>query len=118
VESLLQFDAPGSAFSRIDRIPERLGPYRVVREIGRGGMGTVYLGERDDGQFQQRVAIKVIIRGMDTDADFMRSVRSWRGSSILTSPACWMAALSMDGRTLSWNTWKASRCWSIAAAGN
>jgi len=72
VESLLQFDAPGSAFSNIDRVPERLGPYRVVREIGRGGMGTVYLGERDDGQFEQRVAIKVIKRGMDTDAVLRR----------------------------------------------
>ena len=42
------------------------GPYRVVREIGRGGMGSVYLGERADGAFQQQVAIKVIKRGMDT----------------------------------------------------
>src|SRR5262249_27986743 len=36
----------------------RVGPYRIVREIGRGGMGAVYLGEREDGQFEQRVAIK------------------------------------------------------------
>ena len=44
----------------------RLGPYRVSAEIGRGGMGTVWLAERADGQFQQRVAIKLIKRGMDT----------------------------------------------------
>jgi serine/threonine protein kinase/tetratricopeptide (TPR) repeat protein len=44
-----------------------VGPYRVVREIGRGGMGAVYLGERADGQYQQRVALKVIKRGMDTE---------------------------------------------------
>ena len=44
----------------------RIGPYRVVGEIGRGGMGAVWLGERDDGQFRQRVAIKLIKRGMDT----------------------------------------------------
>ena len=44
----------------------RFGPYRVVAEIGRGGMGAVWLAERDDGQFQQRVAIKLIKRGMDT----------------------------------------------------
>ena len=43
-----------------------VGPYRVVREIGRGGMGAVYLAERADGQYQQRVALKVIKRGMDT----------------------------------------------------
>ncbi|HET7374636.1 MAG TPA: serine/threonine-protein kinase, partial [Gemmatimonadaceae bacterium] len=40
--------------------PDRVGPFRIVREIGHGGMGTVYLGERDDGQFAQRVAIKLI----------------------------------------------------------
>jgi eukaryotic-like serine/threonine-protein kinase len=44
-----------------------IGPYQVVREIGRGGMGTVYLAERADGQYEQRVAIKVVKRGMDTD---------------------------------------------------
>jgi tetratricopeptide (TPR) repeat protein/tRNA A-37 threonylcarbamoyl transferase component Bud32 len=45
----------------------RVGPFCVVREIGRGGMGAVYLAERADGQFEQRVAIKLIKRGMDTD---------------------------------------------------
>jgi eukaryotic-like serine/threonine-protein kinase len=44
------------------------GPYKVVRELGRGGMGTVYLAERADTQFEKRVAIKVVKRGMDTDA--------------------------------------------------
>jgi eukaryotic-like serine/threonine-protein kinase len=43
-------------------VPERLGAFRIVREIGRGGMGAVYLGERDDGQFEQRVALKLIHR--------------------------------------------------------
>jgi serine/threonine-protein kinase len=37
-----------------------LGPWRVVEELGRGGMGGVYLAERCDGQFDQRVAIKVL----------------------------------------------------------
>jgi serine/threonine-protein kinase len=39
---------------------ERVGPFRIVRELGRGGMGTVFLAERDDGQFEHRVALKVI----------------------------------------------------------
>jgi len=39
---------------------ERVGPFRLVREIGRGGMGAVWLAERDDGEFQQRVAVKLI----------------------------------------------------------
>jgi eukaryotic-like serine/threonine-protein kinase len=44
-----------------DTIPHRrIGAYRVLREIGRGGMGVVYLAERDDGQFRRRVAIKLL----------------------------------------------------------
>ncbi len=44
-----------------------VGVYRLEKEIGRGGMGAVYLAERADGSFRQRVAIKLIKRGMDTD---------------------------------------------------
>jgi eukaryotic-like serine/threonine-protein kinase len=40
--------------------PEQIGPFRIVRSIGQGGMGQVFLGERADGQFEQRVAIKLI----------------------------------------------------------
>jgi serine/threonine protein kinase/tetratricopeptide (TPR) repeat protein len=47
--------------------PMRIGAYRVIRELGRGGMGVVYLGMREDDQFKRRVAIKVLKRGMDTD---------------------------------------------------
>ncbi len=46
----------------------RIGPYRIIREIGRGGMGAVYLAERDDDEYQKQVAIKLIKRGMDSDA--------------------------------------------------
>jgi len=45
-----------------------LGPYRIERELGRGGMAVVYLASRTDGQFQKRVAIKLIKRGMDSAA--------------------------------------------------
>lgn len=48
-------------------IGTRMGAYEIVGEIGRGGMGTVYLAERADGQFQKQVAIKVLKRGTDTD---------------------------------------------------
>lgn len=40
--------------------PERIGAYRLQREIGRGGMGVVYSAERSDGQLEHRVAIKVM----------------------------------------------------------
>jgi serine/threonine protein kinase/Tol biopolymer transport system component/tetratricopeptide (TPR) repeat protein len=45
----------------------RIGSYKVVREIGRGGMGSVYLAVRADDEFHKRVAIKLVKRGMDTD---------------------------------------------------
>jgi eukaryotic-like serine/threonine-protein kinase len=46
---------------------DRVGPFRIVGELGRGGMGVVYEGERVDGAFEQRVAIKWLpARGGDT----------------------------------------------------
>ena len=42
---------------------QRLGPYRLLREIGHGGMGTVYLAARDDESYRKEVAIK-IVRGV------------------------------------------------------
>ena len=50
---------------------QRVGPYRILREIGRGGMGSVHLAERDD-QFRRQVAVKVVKRGMDTDEVLLR----------------------------------------------
>jgi eukaryotic-like serine/threonine-protein kinase len=44
-----------------------IGPYRVLRRIGQGGMGAVYLAERDGAEFKQQVAIKLVKRGMDTE---------------------------------------------------
>jgi eukaryotic-like serine/threonine-protein kinase len=78
VESLLEADERGYSFldtpgpvpmmDEDDDLPAgtEIGPYRVSRVIGEGGMGMVYLAERADGEFQQQVALKVIKRGMDT----------------------------------------------------
>jgi tRNA A-37 threonylcarbamoyl transferase component Bud32/tetratricopeptide (TPR) repeat protein len=52
VESLLGFD------SGAEPPDMRWGPYRSIRVLGNGGMGTVYLAERTDGEIQQKVAIK------------------------------------------------------------
>jgi eukaryotic-like serine/threonine-protein kinase len=75
VESLLESDARredalshaiGEAAESLledhrDRlIGTRVGPYRVVSILGHGGMSTVYRAERDDSQYQQTVAIKVL----------------------------------------------------------
>ncbi len=46
---------------------EKVGVYQIEKEIGRGGMAVVYLAKRIDGEFEQKVAIKVIKRGMDSD---------------------------------------------------
>ncbi len=45
----------------------RIGPYVIVREIGRGGMGSVYLAERSDREYRGQVALKLVKRGMDTE---------------------------------------------------
>ncbi len=66
-EGLLDRDPVQVATSLIGdpAVGERIGPYRIVGELGRGGMGVVYLGERDDGVFRRRVAIKIIRGGAD-----------------------------------------------------
>ena len=49
-------------------IPARLGPYRIVRKVGRGGMGTVYLGVDDSSG--QNAAVKLLGAEMAQHADF------------------------------------------------
>jgi serine/threonine protein kinase/tetratricopeptide (TPR) repeat protein len=80
VESLLRADAAGDSAiaaaieSEVSALLDddaslagaRLGPYRLLKEIGRGGMGSVYLGERDDEHYRKQVAVKVVKRGMDS----------------------------------------------------
>jgi serine/threonine-protein kinase len=45
-----------------------VGPWRVLRLLGRGGMGTVHLAERADGAYQQETALKVVRAGLDSGA--------------------------------------------------
>ena len=67
-------------------IGKRVGVYELKREIGRGGMGAVYLAERVDGEFRQTVAIKLIKRGMDTDLILKRFRRERQIIAALDHP--------------------------------
>ena len=73
-DSLLENSPAASLFSmQADRIVgTRLGAYRVVRVIGRGGMAVVYLGERDDDNFRKSVAIKMVMPGPNGEEIFRR----------------------------------------------
>jgi len=77
-------------------IGQILGPYRIERELGRGGMAVVYLALRADGEFQKRVAIKLIKRGMDTAAVVERLRRERRILAALEHPSI---ARLLDGGT-------------------
>ncbi len=89
VESLLDSDAQANSFIEdpAESIPRdfltepeenfsgrQFGTYRVIREIGRGGLGAVYLAARADESFEKQVALKVVKRGLDTD-DILRRFR-------------------------------------------
>ena len=81
MERLVEFDHGAATFlgtplasvaSQIEQsVPatsaERVGPYKLIREIGRGGMGAVYEGERSDGELTLRVAVKFVSRAIRSD---------------------------------------------------
>jgi serine/threonine-protein kinase len=68
------FDEDNAPDARAGQI---IGHYRILREIGRGGMGTVFLVERADGEFKQDVALKVVRRSF-ADAELKRRFRRER----------------------------------------
>jgi eukaryotic-like serine/threonine-protein kinase len=66
----LEIDAPKAVFV----FPEgtRIGPWRIDKLIGKGGIGEVYLAERSDGSYTKKVALKCIKRGMDSETILQR----------------------------------------------
>ena len=66
-EQVAEFASAQLRQAECDRRGERIGAYSIVGELGRGGMGAVYLAKRADGQFEKQVAIKVLKRGTDTE---------------------------------------------------
>jgi serine/threonine protein kinase len=78
-------------------IPQRVGPYKIVREIGRGGMSRVYLAERADQEFERQVALKVIDQGLEAPIVHQRFLAE---RQILASFDCPQIAKLFDGGTL------------------
>ncbi len=69
VKSMLDLDGPSAPPGEAEDplIGTRVGAYQLVRTIGRGGMGAVYLAVRADNEFQKRVAIKLIRGGLEAE---------------------------------------------------
>jgi len=77
-------------------LDRRIGPYRVVRELGRGGMGVVYLAERDDGEFRREVAIKLLRNSPDAEELHRRFIAERQILASLSHPHI---AQLLDGGT-------------------
>ncbi|MFI7038593.1 glycoside hydrolase family 6 protein [Microbispora rosea] len=78
--------------------PVQVGPYRLLRRLGEGGMGTVYLGEAPDGT---RVAVKLLHHTVAADPDFRRRFRREVEAAKRVARFCTAAVLDaeMDGET-------------------
>src|SRR5215213_6124643 len=74
----------------------QIGPYRLLGLLGRGGMGEVYRAERADGVFEQRVALKLVKRGMDSAEILRRFQRERQILARLNHPGI---ARLLDGGT-------------------
>lgn len=107
VSSLLDTDAaailPGVLNREMDAAPAdgMAGSYRLLRMLGEGGMGVVWLGERTDGAYEQQVAVKILKRGMDTNAILRRFLQERRILACLHHPHIVRlvdAGMTADGR--------------------
>ena len=89
--------ADGTTPGEEDLSGQRVQQWRIARQVARGGLATVYLAHRDDGEFEQAVAIKVLRRGLDTD-DVVTRFRAER--QILSSLDHPSIARILDGGAL------------------
>ena len=67
-------------------IGERVGAFRIVRELGRGGMAVVFLGARVDADFEQQVAIKLLRRGLYSELETRLFLRERQVLATLSHP--------------------------------
>ncbi|MHC4652166.1 MAG: protein kinase domain-containing protein, partial [Planctomycetota bacterium] len=98
VDRLLKAQARSAGFLRTEPGPEsgtldeaamlgrRIGPYRIVEYVARGGMGAVYRAKRADREFEQQVAIKLIDRWMVTPLVRQRFLRERQTLANLEHP--------------------------------
>lgn len=111
VEALIESDRTGAGFIETSPIAamshllaskdedltgSRIGPYELLSQIGRGGMGTVYLASRADDQFRKLVAIKLVNRSVETEPVLRRFKRERQILANLEHPSI---ALLLDGGT-------------------
>ncbi|MHC4447458.1 MAG: serine/threonine-protein kinase, partial [Planctomycetota bacterium] len=91
VDRLLNAQARAEGFLRADdgeeaMVGRRIGPYRLVEYVARGGMGAVYRAERADREFEQQVAIKLVNRWMVTPLVRRRFLRERQTLANLEHP--------------------------------
>jgi hypothetical protein len=89
--------APAAAAAGPGREGERLGAWRIVSLLGSGGMGDVWCAERADGAYDGEAAVKVLKRGMDTEAVLERFAHEQQALARLSHPH--IARLLDAGRT-------------------
>ena len=93
------FDSPIETVEsrrRRPALPEFVGPYRILKELGRGGVGAVFLAVRDDDEYRKQVAIKLLKPGTEND-EIVRRFR--RERQILASIDHPYIAKLLDGGT-------------------
>jgi len=79
-------DPAADADASATEAPEQIGPYRLVKEIGEGGMGLVYEAEQLE-PIRRRVALKMVKRGMDTDEFVARFASERQALAMMDHPA-------------------------------
>ncbi|MCA9759034.1 MAG: serine/threonine protein kinase, partial [Candidatus Eisenbacteria bacterium] len=120
VQSALTDDVlDGGTFPAPDPLEElpvgtSIGAWKIVREVGRGGMARVYLAERREESYEQRAAIKVIRKGVDRDEVQSRFLRERRilarlqhpgiagliDGGVMTDGSPWFAMEYVDGKPI------------------
>ncbi len=82
---LAQLAARGLIPATDDAVPDAIGPYRIVRDLGSGGMGSVYLAEQAE-PMRRLVALKIVKLGMDTREVVARFEKERQALALMSHP--------------------------------